>query len=307
MTIQELYDSVAQLGFETSLESNERFVYAYNRAILQVNRIKPLVSVYKLNHFPLKNLIEGDNFEPICKDNKDVVFIAKNAKSYYFECNGKGYAKIEKKTDNEWKEIAPLQITLNADNGRFKAYTGFIRNNGAFEDGEYRIRFIGDYMYYIKNVAMYGSIYSDNKSDIPEYSRTVAYDINSLTDDFMSFVCPPIAVAKQGKAFTLNEDYYIQEKGKILFPVEASGAYDIQYNRKPKQITLADIDDNTLVDLSDEELCAIMPNLIASYIWVDDEPDKAQYYLSLYREQVAEINALKRDIRPVIYTNKTGW
>ena len=60
------------------------------------------------------------------------------------------------------------------------------------------------------------------------------------------------------------------------------------------------------IDLNDE-LCAILPNLVASYIWVDDEPDKAQYYLSLYREQVAEITAREKDMRPFVYRNKTGW
>ena len=59
MTVEGLYSAVAQLGFETTLESDERFIFAANRAILQVNRVKPVTSIYKLNHFPLENLVEG--------------------------------------------------------------------------------------------------------------------------------------------------------------------------------------------------------------------------------------------------------
>ena len=100
-TIEELYSSVAQLGFETTLESDERFFFAVNRAILQVNRVKPLTSIYKLNHFPLDNLIGGDHFEPVCKDREALIFVAERARSYYFECNGNASVIIEKSTDGD--------------------------------------------------------------------------------------------------------------------------------------------------------------------------------------------------------------
>ena len=57
----------------------------------------------------------------------------------------------------------------------------------------------------------------------------------------------------------------------------------------------------------DEELCALLPNLVAGYIWLDDEPAKAEFYLSLYREQVAEIKSQINHLRPVRYRNKNGW
>ena len=142
--------------------------------------------------------------------------------------------------------------------------------------------------------------------DIPVYARNTTYDIASLTSDFMSFVCPPIADAKRGRAFVLNQDYFIEGEGKILIPASVKGVFDICYNRKPREVTSEGMETGETIDLNDE-LCAILPNLVASYIWVDDEPDKAQYYLSLYREQVAEIAAREKDMRPFVYRNKTGW
>ena len=35
MTVSQLYNSVAQLGFEDSLEEDDRFIFAANRALLQ--------------------------------------------------------------------------------------------------------------------------------------------------------------------------------------------------------------------------------------------------------------------------------
>jgi hypothetical protein len=304
MTVAELYSSVAQLGFETSLESDERFYYAVNRALLQVNRINPITSIVKINHFPLKNLLNGENFEPVCKKDKAIVFMAENARSYYFECNGTGTMIIENSIDgNEWRKIDSVELSSN---GQFKQYKGFIRDGGIFIEGIKRLRFTGDYLYYVQNVAMYADLISDKVSDIPAYARFAAYDIGSLANDFISLAYPPIVDVKRDDGFVLNRDYFIEGDSKILIPASTQGVFDICYNRTPKMLTEESLERNDVIELN-PELSAILPNLVASYIWVDDEPDKAQYYLSLYREQVAEILAQKRNMRPAVYRNKTGW
>ena len=50
-----------------------------------------------------------------------------------------------------------------------------------------------------------------------------------------------------------------------------------------------------------------MPNLIASYVLAEDEPELSQYYLTLYRERVGEIRATDRNAAPAIYRNVNGW
>ena len=304
MKVTDLYSSVAQLGFETILDSTERFVYAVNRALLQVNRINPLTSIYKINHFPLKNVLTETNDDPICKDKEEIVFIAENVKSYSFECNGKGDMIIEKNEGGDnWATIG--SVTLD-HSGSFKRYAGLIQNGGEDVSGLVRLRFLGKYIYYVQNVAMYESLISDEVSDIPAYSKYTAYDVASLANDFISFAYPPIVDAKRDEGFVLNRDYFVEGEGKILLPASINGVFEICYNRAPTPITAESIDSAETIDLS-PELCAILPNLVASYIWVEDEPDKAQYYLSLYREQVAEITAQKKDMRPATYRNKTGW
>lgn len=98
MTIKELYDSVAELGFETELESERinGFILAANRAIVQINRIRPATSIYKLNHFPLVNKLSESTYEPVCKDDEALIFSTDGAKSYFFECNGNGIAKLSR-------------------------------------------------------------------------------------------------------------------------------------------------------------------------------------------------------------------
>lgn len=308
MTIKELYDSVAELGFETELESERLngFILAANRAIVQINRIRPATSIYKLNHFPLVNKLSESTYEPVCKDDEALIFSTDGAKSYFFECNGNGIATIEKSTDfgETWETLAAVELV--SEKGQFEKYRGLILDGDKPYLGLVRIKFSGDYIYWVQNVAMYGSPLSADPESVPAFSKYISYDIASLTDDFVSFVCPPITDAQRDKGFILNTDYFVEGASKILIPASIKGVYDVVYNRQNKQLSLNDDMEETNIDL-DSELCCLMPNLVASYIWADDEPTKAEYYLTLYNAQVAEIMAKEKSLKPVVYRNKTGW
>ena len=308
MTIKELYDSVAELGFETELESERLngFILAANRAIVQINRIRPATSIYKLNHFPLVNKLSESTYEPVCKDDEALIFSTDGAKSYFFECNGNGIATIEKSTDfgETWETLAAVELV--SEKGQFEKYRGLILDGDKPYLGLVRIKFSGDYIYWVQNVAMYGSLLSADPESVPAFSKYISYDIASLTDDFVSFVCPPITDAQRDKGFILNTDYFVEGASKILIPASIKGVYDVVYNRRNKQLSLNDDMEETNIDL-DSELCCLMPNLVASYLWADDEPTKAEYYLTLYNAQVAEIMAREKNLKPVVYRNKTGW
>ena len=308
MTIKELYDSVAELGFETELESERLngFILAANRAIVQINRIRPATSIYKLNHFPLVNKLSESTYEPVCKDDEALIFSTDGAKSYFFECNGNGIATIEKSTDfgETWETLAAVELV--SEKGQFEKYRGLILDGDKPYLGLVRIKFSGDYIYWVQNVAMYGSPLSADPESVPAFSKYISYDIASLTDDFVSFVCPPITDAQRDKGFILNTDYFVEGASKILIPASIKGVYNVVYNRQNKQLSLNDDMEETNIDL-DSELCCLMPNLVASYIWADDEPTKAEYYLTLYNAQVAEIMAKEKSLKPVVYRNKTGW
>ena len=308
MTIKELYDSVAELGFETELESERLngFILAANRAIVQINRIRPATSIYKLNHFPLVNKLSESTYEPVCKDDEALIFSTDGAQSYFFECNGNGIATIEKSTDfgETWETLAAVELV--SEKGQFEKYRGLILDGDKPYLGLVRIKFSGDYIYWVQNVAMYGSLLSADPESVPAFSKYISYDIASLTDDFVSFVCPPITDAQRDKGFILNTDYFVEGASKILIPASIKGVYDVVYNRRNKQLSLNDDMEETNIDL-DSELCCLMPNLVASYIWADDEPTKAEYYLTLYNAQVAEIMAREKNLKPVVYRNKTGW
>jgi len=304
MNVAELYKQVAQLGFEDSLDDSDRFYYAANRALLQVCKIRPAVGYYLINHKPLTNLVANATFSPVEKID-DLIYEATCGKSYYFEADGNGVLYVEKHNadTDEWEIIKQVELSSKQT---FVPYRGFIKKDGSFIDGLIRLRFTGEYIYSIKGVAIYQNLLSGDAADIPAYEPYTRYDIKQLTTDFLALCCPPIDEA-DGHA-VLNQEYALEGDSTILLPYDKKGVYKALYERRPKAIanTGETTSDEAIIDL-DDELCSLLPILIASYVWVDDEPSKSEYYLSLYRERVQEISYKQKNNAPVYIKNTNGW
>ena len=197
-------------------------------------------------------------------------------------------------------------ITINSP-GRYTAYRNFIKYDDNFIDGEVRLRFTGDYVYFIRNVAMYEHIMSGNVADIPAFEPFTEYDISAMADNFLALGKPPI-VDDATHAY-LNGSEYDMENGRIiLLPYDRPGVYKVRYTKKPTPIADdgAPAENQANIDL-DEDLCQLLPYLIAAFVWADDEDAKAQYYLQQYKAQEALILATQRNPEPVPYRNTYGW
>ena len=303
MKVSELYNHVAQLGFEDALESEERFYNATNRALLQVNTIRPAIKAHSINHTPLPNVLGNNTFQPVQHEgDTDVYFIAEGIKAFYFEVDGEGEARIERWDESAgWDEEALLEKRFS-ENGTFKAYRGFVKADGEFIKGIVRLRFSGDAFYSIRNVALYKEVYSTSDVDkIPAFEPYVRYDMSKLADDFLSFESAPI---REGMPYeAMNQDYEI-EGNTVLLPYGENGCYTVRYKRRPKKVDADSYD--SVIDL-DEDLCALLPCLVASYVLAEDEPSLAQYYLSLYREQVSILDARMKKVAPVRIKRESGW
>lgn len=55
-----------------------------------------------------------------------------------------------------------------------------------------------------------------------------------------------------------------------------------------------------------EDLCSLLPLLVASYVWLEDEPERSQLYYSRYQERAVEIlRSVKA--RSTIKYETNGW
>lgn len=329
MTLQELYKEVSQLGFEDSLgdDSTGRFIYAANRALIEIDSLRPRRKRVDIAHRVPANLLSSAPavFEKV----EAISFSAVGAKSFYFEVWGKGAFNVgikrlvqdsDGKIEEELVNVSRSDLTF--DTIKFDPRKGFIRYNEAFIDkllegnkegeypyytGEVIITFEGDYAYTVRNLAMYDKVYSDKEADIVPYGAAVGYNVKELVgDDFEKFATPPI----DSNGYHLTDGYRIEDS-TIYLPADKTGVYTINYLHKVKAIPLdADVSAGSTktvtIDLEDD-LAALLPNLIAAYVWLDDEADKSQYYYNLYLQRAEQIKYNTRNLNPVEFKSVNGW
>lgn len=307
MQIKELYSQVARLGFEDSLEDAKSFYHSANRALLQINALRPSIGAQTINHHPLPSLLGDSYFAPKEIFGEVEFATAEDVRSYYFEADGNGFFRIERlKEDGTSWEIARQDVLSVAEGERnFKPYRGDLSMSGEYPKGTYKIVFWGDFLFNVRRVALYGATYSNRDEDVPAYTPYSMYDMSVIAKDFLEFASPPV---EESDIYGKKIDGYSIEGNNIVFPYDQTGTYRVLYHRKPIALEYKNdpTSDETVIDL-DGELSSLMPILVASYILLEDEKEKAYYYMDLYRERAAYIVANRRNRDPIKIKNKYGW
>lgn len=315
MRLYDVYKAVSQLGFEDSLgeDGTNGFLYAVNRALIEINSLRPRRKHVTINHRVPTNLLFSDPTQ--IEKTETLTFTAKNAKSFYFEVCGKGKYEISWLGTEKGRSKTVKEGDFEHKN--FTAIKGIIVYNGAFVDkaqdnnitfsGDVELKFYGDFDYGIRNIALYDRVYSDRDSDVVPFTKCIPYHMSEIVDDFERFDSSPLEASTNKY---LTDKYTIESQGTIYLPREYPGAYHINYIHKAEDISmeasLLDSDNSPLIDL-DEDLASLMPNLVASYVWLDDEPEKAQYYYNLYTQRAIQIQSKEKDITPVLFQSTNDW
>lgn len=303
MRVNELYASVVELGFEDSLEDIPAFFSAANRALMQINALRPLTAIVDVYHRRPENLIQGADHK-IYECSGEVILDAGGAaKAYYIEVMGEGRYQIE--AYNEGTRIWDIVYGEDFSFITLKARRGLIKDDhGSFIDRKVRIRLMSDYAFQYRNAALYKVVYSSDPAKIPAYEEYARYDLKDLDPDFIEVCDNPMVDAYS----RLTGDYYFESKSILVLPTSAEGEIKIKYKKSPRLLTYKDAPegDNTEIEL-DPELVQLMPLLVASYIWLDEGDGKAQYYLELYYRRAAEIEAKNRNREGAKYESVNGW
>lgn len=299
MRVLDIYEAVSKLGFEDSLEDNIAFYQALNRATVQINDLRPRIGAIEIFHKPLVNCIK-DPFT-VREVFQKVDFSATGAKAYYFEVKGSGGYTVKYKKDEEY-------ITAKDEDFQHSVFTpisGLITpEDGEKIEGEVILEIRSDYAIYIRNVALYDKLYGSAAEDIPAYTEYQAYDISALVDDFLALAERPIEMDGH---IVMNTGYEIEDGRTLILPRDNSGTYKVRYKKLIPDIPYkpSPEEDITVIPL-DGDLCKLLPLLIAAYVWIDDETEKAQYYLNLYNARAGEIIRSNSDVSPLKYQTN-GW
>lgn len=269
MTLSQLRDAVALLGFESSLDALDEnaarhFLFCTDRALWAVERLRPRVALLRLCHDPARNLLDAYRYRH--RGGETLTLTAEGAASYTFFVRGEGRVTVR---DGEKSRA----FSFSCPSGR--------RFCGLLSGGVSSLVFEGDYDYSVTDAALWDRRCSDRESDIEAGTPYAVYDAEELCEDFLRFDEPPFTERPEGARL---------ENGHLLF-LPRGRVYDceIRYRRKHTPITPDTPDDFRLE--ADEDLCQLVPLLVAAYLCLDSAPDKAEFYLKLYAEQYARIKA----------------
>lgn len=260
MTLNELKNDVAKLGFESFIEDEGCFIISANRALSLIYTDRP---VYENAVIPIRGPRVTLVREFIEHHSGDEITIAFSGKALSFRSYGKGVCKI---TDQRGTNTVPL---LKQDQ---------LTRQTVHSDGV--LTFSGDYYYVIRNLAVFDDLVSDTITDVPEHSPTNEISPENYCDNFRAFA----DLARDVNGEPVPSVKLIN--GKLRVPHDFRGDLYLTYYRTPKPISAEN--PNALIDISTE--CEpMLPLLTAAFMWLDDDAGKAQYYMSLYRDLVANV------------------
>lgn len=277
MTLNELKNDVASLGFESQVEDESCFIASANRALSLIYTDRPVSKTATLS-FRHPRLSAA--YELIEHVSDATVVIPISGKAISFRSSGTGTCIIKDRTGaSEVPLLGNDQLTKQLVYGDATA------------------TFTGEFYYTIKNFAVFDDLVSKKVVDIPEYLPYRELFPDEYCDDFRAFAGVP-----RDKLGNPIEGAVLAD-GKIRVPYTFRGEMYLSYYRSPARIT--NDDPNKAIDISDE--CApMLPLLTAAFTWLDDDAAKAQYYMNLYRDLMANLRRYSTNRIETSY-GVNGW
>ena len=278
MKLKELLKEVTALGFEDESELNDSFIFAANRALR--NLYNELCQITEKTFFTEK--IEIDSYiKEYSHTSTEVYEITAHGTALSFKYFGEGRMNI-----------SIGEVTKNYE----------FQGSGALREllpkGNVTISFEGESDYKIKDFVVYKNFFDSDVERIPLYNEKRRFSLPSMIKDFISVSKEP--EDKSGKKINGAEvisDY-------LFLPSDFSGTVNVYYKRLAKRLTVDDLDCE--IDIA-EKYNHLLALLTASYIWLDEDSEKAEYYMMLYRDEVAYIRRTQAQNISNNYSEITGW
>ena len=277
MTLKQLLNETYALGFEEPSEISDGFVFAANRALIRI--------VSELGADSISNISIPSDGSVLIKERLDLA----RGESASFSLSGCAYSLTVSGRGSLLVE-ADGKSTVIPFSGSLSAVRGFI-------SGDATITFRADSGVTVTDLCSFEFTDALSEGKIPLYSEARRIPLSALIPDFFRASAPPQDSRGQIPAsVTLTGDSIYPERG-------FSGKLTVRYKRYPQKISRDDPEG--AVDIP-RELEALLPLLTASYIWLDDDPERSQYYLELY---LAEASRIKKTFPTGFdtYKNVTGW
>jgi hypothetical protein len=276
MTYKELCDDVLALGFEVNIEDGERLLFAARRALNLIFTERPLYKTLELYENPKKPTVKLSDF---LHRGGEIIEIPFSQRAYSFTAHGEGSYRI---TDSSGERVIDFKNGI--------AERGFLY-------GEGKIEFLGDYLYTVTGFALYNELFGSKSEDIPLADGKTEHEIIRHAPDFLSATDSP-----RDKTGRIIKGASVSG-GKLFLPADFCGAVRLEY-----KLRAPEINGNSDEDFIVPEGCSHLVGLLTSaYYWLDDDAEKAEYYMSLYREAMIAVKLYTRPKSDAEYSVTDGW
>lgn len=289
MTVGELQAEVAYLGFETRLNDEairRGFIPALNRGIAELDALSPRISRVVFYHRPPADLLPA--FSPIRKSPGEIVSVSlpDSTRAFSARVSGKGVLTLRDGNGD---------VTFPFSTGRRTAtFCRAVEGEGTllFTDGD------GGGCCDILSVRAYDTDAADGAF---EESGYLSYRVRDERPDFFAFSSP--FVEYRGAPYTGE---YRTAGDALLLPAGAPAGEYVAVIRLAPETVSEDDGPGALVPL-EPALAALLPELVASFLWLDDAPEKARFYYEVYLRKYAALRASLRRFDGDLAVRGNGW
>ena len=276
MTIKQLCEAVAHLGFEQEIGDTRTLLSAANRALglifidrpvpgrirLDVISPRPVLTRWEIQH-------EGGESESF----------PLSGRAYTFRLSGRGSYTVYDGARSVKRDFSADSLVVK---GRLK------------EGG--KVVFEGEFPYTVRGLACYASHF-DSDAEVPELAARREIKLTELLGDYMSPYTPPT------DSFGNPIASATVIGGVLSLPADFSGEVNLTYRKRAPYLDGSDGDSEIPLPSDVEPL---LPIATAAFLWLDDEPERAEYYMSLYREESAILRRYAARAIDTAYTHN-GW
>lgn len=271
MTYDQLKEDVAALGFESNVDSDAVLLICANRALNMIFADRPQEAELSLLVSPPDIAM----YREVLSADSSALTVSLCGGAFSFTAGNKGVCRVEDRSGSR---------SLKFDTGEV------IRQ--LFDEPATLILESGSSAF---NLVCYSRA-PKTVAEIPPYKGTTEINLAEHIKDLQSFSSSP----ENGRGEPIKGA--VLRNGSILLPRDYRGMLTLRYMRSPISISS---DSSERIDISNE-VAHLLPILTAAFLWLDDAPEKAQYYMALYREGMANIiRYSKQRIQTEYKTN--GW
>ena len=278
MTLEQLKNEVTLLGFDDTVDTDAHILTSANRALRHIFNQRIITKTTRL--FARRAAMSYYKSSLHCSNGKSTTLPA-NGKAYSMRLCGSG-----KYTITDGSVVTVKQFESGAESILVR---GFLTWGGTIE-------FWGGFSFTVYDYSIYSEIFSNLSKDIPEGGNIIVFNLREMYGDFMAFISP--ATDNFGNPIP----DCILRNGCVELGGSYKGEFLLTYRRLPSVI----VEDTKQIDIPNEYL-HLFPLLVASYVWLDTDPDKAAYYKERYDEMMSLIRSENYQSIDTKYKCEDGW